>query len=140
MKEIVHEGMATVLSLVILLVASFFLVDTYLAGRVALEAPQVAAYGRQKDLLQVAIALLGTVTGYYLGRVPAEKRAVRAEQRETEANAVASQEIERGLELKRTTHSQLLALKRSVDAPIAERGMQGSSELLDQILKDLEKP
>ena len=85
MKEIVHEGMATVLSLVILLVASFFLVDTYLAGRrIALEAPQVAAYGRQKDLLQVAIALLGTVTGYYLGRVPAEKRAVRAEQRETE--------------------------------------------------------
>jgi hypothetical protein len=37
-----------------------------------------AAYGRQKDMLLYALSLLGTVTGYYLGRVPAERAADRA--------------------------------------------------------------
>lgn len=35
----------------------------------------VEAYQRQKDILLIAIGLLGTVTGYYLGRVPAERTA-----------------------------------------------------------------
>jgi hypothetical protein len=38
------------------------------------------AFGREKDLLLYALALLGTVTGYYLGRVPAEARAQQAQQ------------------------------------------------------------
>jgi hypothetical protein len=40
---------------------------------------QTEAYNRQKDIMLYALALLGTVTGYYLGRVPAEINAKRAE-------------------------------------------------------------
>jgi septal ring factor EnvC (AmiA/AmiB activator) len=38
------------------------------------------AYNHQKDVMLYALALFGTVTGYYLGRVPAEVNAKRAEQ------------------------------------------------------------
>jgi len=49
------------------------------------------AYGRQKDILLYALALLGTVTGYYLGRVPAELRANTAQNQVTAANNTALQ-------------------------------------------------
>lgn len=39
----------------------------------------------QKYVLGIAVALAGTVTGYYFGRVPAEKRAETAERSEKEA-------------------------------------------------------
>lgn len=38
------------------------------------------AYVRQKDMLLYALSLLGTVLGYYLGRVPAERGEIRARQ------------------------------------------------------------
>jgi len=37
-------------------------------------------YGREKDVLQFVLPILGTVLGYYFGRVPAERRAESAEQ------------------------------------------------------------
>src|SRR3954469_22349153 len=40
---------------------------------------QTESYNRQKDIMLYGLALLGTVTGYYLGRVPAEINAKRAE-------------------------------------------------------------
>jgi hypothetical protein len=39
----------------------------------------------QKYVLGIAVALAGTVTGYYFGRVPAEKRAETAERSEKDA-------------------------------------------------------
>jgi hypothetical protein len=38
------------------------------------------AYARQKDILTIGLGLLGAVTGYYLGRAPAELRASQARQ------------------------------------------------------------
>jgi hypothetical protein len=39
----------------------------------------------QKYIIGIALSLAGTVTGYYFGRVPAEKRADTAERAENEA-------------------------------------------------------
>lgn len=39
----------------------------------------------QKYIIGLALSLAGTVTGYYFGRVPAEKRAETAEKAETKA-------------------------------------------------------
>jgi hypothetical protein len=48
----------------------------------------------QKYILGIALSLAGTVTGYYFGRVPAEKRADTAERAENEAkDAKAKAEV-----------------------------------------------
>lgn len=48
-------------------------------------AAQKDAYERQKDVMLYTLALLGTVTGYYLGRVPAEMHAQQAQRAATSA-------------------------------------------------------
>ena len=71
----------------------WMLYATYVSGRVPMQSgltdeklnaaelkAKSEAYGRQKDLLLHVLSLLGTVTGYYLGRVPAEQRAQQAQQ------------------------------------------------------------
>lgn len=88
-----REIVSAVIALVILGLSVWMLGDTYRTGRVPFQSTKtdkaqhdeevkadVEAYGRQKDLLLYALALLGTVTGYYLGRVPAEQRAQQAQQ------------------------------------------------------------
>jgi hypothetical protein len=83
-SELAREWIAALLSVVILTGAGWAFVRTYEAGAqrfVGDEAPAAKeAYERQKDLLILAVGLLGTVTGYYLGRVPAELRAKAAQQ------------------------------------------------------------
>ena len=82
-----RELMTSVIAVVILLLAAFTLWYTFqAAGNIASDpAPQLKqaredAFSRQKDVMLYALALFGTVTGYYLGRVPAEVNAKRAEQ------------------------------------------------------------
>lgn len=97
-----RESMAMLISLVILVLSASTMWFTFLAaGMTAAPVPpaalgsattavstadvekakqyQVDAYNRQKDVMLYALALFGTVTGYYLGRVPAEANAKRAE-------------------------------------------------------------
>lgn len=97
-----RESMAVLISMVILFLSAFTMWYTFMAAGMtatpALAAAagsasspvaaadvekakqyQVDAYNRQKDVMLYALALFGTVTGYYLGRVPAEANAKRAE-------------------------------------------------------------
>jgi hypothetical protein len=53
------------------------------------------AYARQKDIMLYALALFGTVMGYYLGRVPAEANARRAERTADAAQTQLSKTQER---------------------------------------------
>src|SRR5436305_15201907 len=81
-SQTLRELIAAVLSLAIAAVALWLLADTYLTGREVAPVNDTHqqklhedAYVRQTDLLLYALAWLGTVTGYYLGRVPAELHA-----------------------------------------------------------------
>jgi hypothetical protein len=84
----VREGIAAVISIAILVVTVLMMYGTY--SYAAKESPANAdanaaivrkeSYDRQKDIMLYALALLGTVTGYYLGRVPAELHAQQAQQ------------------------------------------------------------
>ncbi len=47
----------------------------------------------QKDVMLVAIGLFGSVIGYYFGRVPAERRADRAESAASEAQATVTEAV-----------------------------------------------
>ena len=88
--QAIREGMASLISLVILVLAAITMWYTFVSGGAAGTPTQVEAYNRQKDVMLYALALFGTVTGYYLGRVPAEVNAKRAD---TAANAAQTQLI-----------------------------------------------
>jgi hypothetical protein len=68
--------MAAVISLTILATSSYILIASFRTAG----TEQVETYNRQKDVLLFTLPFLGTVTGYYLGRVPAEQRAQQASQ------------------------------------------------------------
>ena len=84
-REIITAG----ISLVVLLLTATMLYGTWQFARTvqtgADSVAQKEAYDRQKDLMLYALALLGTVTGYYLGRVPAELHAQQAQRAATSA-------------------------------------------------------
>jgi len=90
-QSILHECFAVVLSAVIVAVASYMLIATFAAaGKVNVEgSPNALAYEHQKDVMLYALSLLGTVTGYYLGRAPAERRADNAREGEITSQRVA---------------------------------------------------
>lgn len=90
-----REGIAGIISLVILAVAASMLWGTYNYAKetpASVDATVIStrkeSYERQKDIMLYALALLGTVTGYYLGRVPAE---LHAQQAQSSANAAQDQ-------------------------------------------------
>jgi FtsZ-interacting cell division protein ZipA len=79
-----RELVTALIAVVILAIAGATLYGTWTAAaRVETDkeksAAQKDAYERQKDVMLYALALLGTVTGYYLGRVPAENHAQQAQ-------------------------------------------------------------
>jgi hypothetical protein len=74
------EGTTTVIALVILGITMGLLISTFRAA---------VTYEEKKDILLYALPLLGAVTGYYFGRVPAERRAEVAEESLGEANKTA---------------------------------------------------
>jgi hypothetical protein len=88
--QVLREGAAVVISMVILGLAAWTIGETFLAAR----GDNVEAYNREKDIMLYVVSLFGTVTGYYLGRVPAEVNARRAEQAASSAQQqlVSSQE------------------------------------------------
>lgn len=79
--QVLREGMAVAISIVILGLAAWTIGQTFLAAR----GDNVDAYNREKDIMLYVVSLFGTVTGYYLGRVPAEVNARRAEKAASEA-------------------------------------------------------
>jgi len=89
-----RELIAALLSAAIVITSTWAFARTFesgsliFAGDSALAARE--AYERQKDLLMLTVGLLGTVTGYYLGRVPAELRAGRAQTAADKARAELS--------------------------------------------------
>lgn len=106
-----RESMAAIISLVIVALTTVMMWMTFIAAdatqRLQVPGPagvassaeaernartyQSESYNRQKDIMLYALALLGTVTGYYLGRVPAEINAKRAEN----AAGAAQQQLSR---------------------------------------------
>src|SRR5207253_9267931 len=67
-------------------VALTFLCNMYFAQAPTLgDQANTAIFNGRKDLLMIALGFLGTVTGYYLGRVPAERQADAARNAATKA-------------------------------------------------------
>ena len=81
----IKEVASVVISLAIAGVSLWMLTDSYISSKAAETDQAIAALGRQKDILLLGLGLLGTVIGYYFGRLPAEREADAARQQATEA-------------------------------------------------------
>jgi hypothetical protein len=118
--QVLREGMAVVISTVILALAAWTIGQTFLSAR----GENVEAYNRQKDIMLYVVSLFGTVTGYYLGRVPAEVNARRAEK----AANVAQQQLSVSQE-KLGEASAVANTAREQKARVSKRLSQSTSEL-----------
>ena len=68
---------------------------------------------QQSTILQLAIALAGTVTGYYYGRIPAERAASAAQQSAAKSNALAEMAAANESRIR----NQVADLRRQVATP-----------------------
>ncbi len=84
-----REIMTSAIAVVILAVTTVMLWKVFQAGGVKAVDPE--AFNRQKDIMHYGLTLLGTVLGYYFGRVPAERRAEQAEAVAHQANAAVGE-------------------------------------------------
>ena len=144
--QYIREGMTSVISLVILALATYFLVDTYLIAKTVITGANAQeakdAYTRQKDLLLYALGLLGTVMGYYLGRVPAELHAQAAQKNAERADAKATQAQSDEAATKATVKSGLRQIKGMIGGPqpgepvpkgFASPALKAIDDLLDDV-------
>jgi hypothetical protein len=162
--QIFREIMTALISFVILIASCYMMLDTYVSGKRVIESQQsdekkniaeirarLDAFGRQKDILLYGLGLLGTVTGYYLGRVPAELRANTAQNQVTTANNTALQATAKAAEAvagkaslaKDTTETlnQLLPFISQATRDIASRGeatpSRGDLEVAEREIESL---
>ncbi len=107
--QILREIVITVISLAIVFLALWFLWDVYVEAKKVHDVAKLDAYHRQKDVLLLALGLLGTVTGYYFGRVPAERHADAAR-----GAAKTAQESEQ--KVRRQVHAGLAHIQQQHNA------------------------
>jgi hypothetical protein len=149
--QVLREGIAVVISVVVLGLAAWTIGQTFLAAR----GDNVDAYNREKDIMLYVVSLFGTVTGYYLGRVPAEVNARRAdtaaraaqqqlsESQEKLGSATAEATTARGAEARaskrlgktttelRNVSEAIGRLHRAPQAPAGTFGIRGEDETSD---------
>ena len=130
--QMLREGISAFISLAIVAVSLWLLVDTYHAGKVFGgddEKVRLDAFARQKDLLLYALGLLGTVTGYYFGRVPAELHAHRAEGEAKASRNQAEHARDSERNLKRKIRERVRGSRRTT----AASNLQGDNTLADEL-------
>lgn len=146
--QTLREWITALLSLAIAVVALYLLVDTYSTGKTIGRLPEVQqhkaleeGYARQKDLLLYALALLGTVTGYYLGRVPAELHAQKADREAKQAEAAAQGARQSEADLRRKTKKVVREVRAKVAGASPASGFRDAGQEADSrsaIVQDLD--
>jgi hypothetical protein len=100
-----REVTTTVIAGVVVLVALTMLWRTFSA------APDFA---QKKDVMLYGLTILGTVVGYYFGRVPAERRAETSERKATEAQDTAGKATTAAAEAQREAQQAAQAKDQAV--------------------------
>ncbi|TNC14104.1 hypothetical protein FF100_07920 [Methylobacterium terricola] len=127
----IKELMAAFLTFGIGIVSLFILFRTF--SYLDTEKFDAAIFNQKKDIMAVALGLLGTATGYYLGRVPAEKQADASRREANAATASAAQAVQNKQQVKSAVAD---ALSRAQDSDLAGGGAPDRSI---EILRDLER-
>jgi hypothetical protein len=98
--QMLRECVTAAISLLIVLLALFFLWDAYYAVKTGANT-----FAELKDVLTPALGLLGTVIGYYFGRLPAERHA-------DTARDAANAAHERELKVRQQVHAGLADIQQ----------------------------
>lgn len=80
---------------VTLLSAAIAGVTLYMLVKCFWSAASGTAFTNEKDVLSLALGLFGTVTGYYFGRIPAEKAADAAKTAEQNTKKLAAESLDK---------------------------------------------
>lgn len=112
-----REIMASGIAVVIVALTVWMLFKVFVLGGKADADPE--AYARQKDIMLYGLTLLGTILGYYFGRVPAERRAEQAEEVAGNAQTAAAQAGEAAGEAQRQAREEA-AKKEAAEAKVAD--------------------
>lgn len=107
LKELMAAAIALpIVAISLWMVGSLFVASNTIEPAVAndaqLEALHDEAYERRKDLMQIGLTLVGTVLGYYFGRVPAENRAKHAEAEASAARTTTERALDQAGEARTT--------------------------------------
>jgi hypothetical protein len=146
--------MAVVISVVVLALAAVTISETFISAGSTAKFPagadeearryQIDAYNRQKDIMLYVVSLFGTVMGYYLGRVPAEANAKRAERAADTAQQQLSHSQNRLADTAAaaSTASAQLSQTREEKARVSKRLKQSATELrnVSDTISKLYKP
>jgi hypothetical protein len=122
--HILREIVTALIGLAIVSLALFFLWDFYYAKVSADTSAQ------QKEVVHAALGLLGIVTGYYFGRVPAERHADTARDA---ANAAQ----ERELKVRQQVRVGLAHIQKQHHATRAGAGPDAVDDVIDQLRSSL---
>lgn len=101
-----REITTTVIALTILGISVYMMLSTFSAA---------SDFSQMKDVLLYALPILGTVMGYYFGRVPAERRAEASDQRAGAAQITAQNATAQATEVQNRTDQKLHEVKVAVE-------------------------
>jgi hypothetical protein len=93
----------------------------------------------QKYIIGIVLSLAGTVTGYYFGRVPAEKRADTAERAENEAKDGKAKADAKVADAKQTVERALFGPSASQDSQVLDTTANNSGDAVRQELEALRR-
>jgi hypothetical protein len=116
--QILRECVQALISVPIVFLALYLLWDAYFAVK---SGPK--AYADFKDVLAPALGLVGTVIGYYFGRVPAERHADTARDAENAAH-------ERELKIRQQVHAGLADIQEKHNRGVGTDAVNDAINLL----------
>lgn len=116
-----REIVTALLSLAIAVACLYILLKTFntavgSAYKLPDEQTKLDAYNRMKDVLLLALGFLGTVTGYYLGRVPAERQADAARNQADAARDAQKKAEHSEQQTRQNVRADLVDIKRQSGA------------------------
>jgi hypothetical protein len=123
--QFLREIVTALISVAIVALALFLLWDVYCTAKGKAET-----FDRQKDLLSLVLGLLGTVTGYYFGRVPAERHA-------DAARDAAHAAHERELKVRQQVHVGVAHIQKQHNATRAGPEPDTVNDAIDQLRSSL---
>lgn len=130
-----QEITTTVIALVIVSITTWMIYSTFsnlgdMHSHAGAPGIDQEAYGRSKDILSLALGLFGTVTGYYFGRVPAEKQADAARHSADVAQQGQAAAESKTQQLRRDLKSRIQGIINNT--PPTQAALAGASQPVQQ--------
>lgn len=136
------EVVASVLSLVLVGFAVYCMSEMFWAPSDISDR----VWQQRSSVLQIAIGMAGTVTGYYFGRIPAERSAAVSQQVATVAQqglAIATVQADKAIQNEQRIRTNLIDLKNELGTPLgggapdsrSDQFCESISSRLDNILR-----